>query len=82
MERIISSSRRPKSLGAKKPGAISLAMGEPDTGTPAPSSKQPRRLDPGRTRYAPMAGSPELQHAIAEHTSAKYARPTIPRKSF
>ena len=78
VERIISSSRRPKSLGAKKPGAISLAMGEPDSGTPptiVPAATN--ALARGRTRYAPMAGSPELQHAIATRTSAKYARPTM-----
>ncbi|MDR6416931.1 pyridoxal phosphate-dependent aminotransferase [Pseudarthrobacter sulfonivorans] len=78
VERIISSSRRPKSLGAKTPGAISLAMGEPDTGTPtAIVEAAVTALTSGRTRYAPMAGSPELQHAVAEHTSAKYGRPTM-----
>ena len=77
VERIISSSRRPKSLGAGKPGAISLAMGEPDSGTPAPIIEAATKaLTSGRTRYAPMAGSPELQHALAKHTSAKYGRPT------
>ncbi|MDR7159939.1 pyridoxal phosphate-dependent aminotransferase [Arthrobacter sp. BE255] len=77
VERIISSSRRPKTLGAGKPGAISLAMGEPDSGTPtAIVEAAVNALTSGRTRYAPMAGSPELQHAIAQHTSAKYARPT------
>ncbi|WP_423181300.1 pyridoxal phosphate-dependent aminotransferase [Arthrobacter sp. NyZ413] len=78
VERIISSSRRPKTLGTGKPGAISLAMGEPDSGTPAPIVEAATKaLASGRTRYAPMAGSPELQHAIAAHTTAKYGRPTM-----
>lgn len=78
VERLISSSRRPKSLGAKKPGAISLAMGEPDFGTPAAIVEAAvNALTHGRTRFAPMAGSPELPHAIAKHTTAKYARPTM-----
>lgn len=78
MERIIRSSRRPKTLGATKPGAITLAMGEPDSGTPAPIVQAASKaLASGRTRYAPMAGSPELQHAIAAYTTAKYGRPTM-----
>jgi len=78
VERIISSSRRPKTLGAGKPGAISLAMGEPDSGTPAAVVEAAiTALSRGRTRYAPMAGSPELQHALARHTTAKYGRPTM-----
>ncbi|TDL39666.1 pyridoxal phosphate-dependent aminotransferase [Arthrobacter nitrophenolicus] len=78
VERIISSSRRPKTLGAGKPGAISLAMGEPDSGTPAAIIEAATTaLASGRTRYAPMAGSAELQHALAAHTSAKYGRPTM-----
>lgn len=78
VERIISSSRRPKSLGAGRPGAISLAMGEPDSGTPAAIVEAATNaLASGRTRYAPMPGSPELQRAIAKHTFAKYARPTM-----
>jgi aspartate aminotransferase len=78
VERIISSSRRPKTLGAGKAGAISLAMGEPDSGTPAAIIEAATTaLTSGRTRYAPMAGSPELQHALARHTTAKYGRPTM-----
>jgi aspartate aminotransferase len=77
VERIISSSRRPRSLGAGKPGAVSLAMGEPDSGTPtAIVEAAVNALTSGRTRYAPTAGSPELQHAIAKHTAARYSRPT------
>lgn len=78
VERIISSSRRPKTLGAGKPGAISLAMGEPDSGTPATIIQAATTaLASGRTRYAPMAGSPELQHALARCTTAKYGRATM-----
>lgn len=78
VERIISSSRRPKTLGAGKPGAISLAMGEPDSGTPtAITEAATAALTSGRTRYAPMAGSPKLQHALAKHTTTKYGRPTM-----
>jgi aspartate aminotransferase len=81
VERIISSSRRPKTLGAGKAGAISLAMGEPDSGTPAAIVEAAiNALSHGRTRYAPMAGSPELQQAIATDTAAKYARPTMPEE--
>lgn len=78
VERIISSSRRPKTLGAGKPGAISLAMGEPDSGTPAEIIEAATTaLASGRTRYAPMAGSAELQHALGKHRTGKYGRPTM-----
>jgi aspartate aminotransferase len=78
VERIISSSRRPKTLGAGNPGANSLAMGEPDSGTPTGIVEAAvNALTSGRTRYAPMAGSPELQHALATYTTAKYGRPTM-----
>ena len=66
--RINLASRRPGSLGASVGGAISLAMGEPDAGTP------PRVVDAamhalrnGRTRYGPITGSPPLREAVAQH---------------
>jgi aspartate aminotransferase len=77
VQRIIRSSRRPQSLGASRPGAVSLAMGEPDSGTPAVVVDAAiAALDKGRTRYAPMTGSPELRNAIAAHTTTKYGRDT------
>lgn len=78
-ERIARSSRRPKTLGKSIPGAVSLAMGEPDTGTPGPIVEAATKaLASGRTRYAPMTGSVELMGAIARRTEEKYGRATAP----
>ncbi|NVM99856.1 pyridoxal phosphate-dependent aminotransferase [Arthrobacter sp. SDTb3-6] len=78
-ERIAASSRRPASLGTTAPGAISLAMGEPDAGTPsAIVDAAIQSLTAGRTRYSPMTGVPELREAIARKISTEHARPTAP----
>ncbi|MBO1268607.1 pyridoxal phosphate-dependent aminotransferase [Arthrobacter cavernae] len=80
-ERIAASSRRPATLGAAAPGAISLAMGEPDAGTPtAVVEAAVRSLVEGRTRYSPMTGAPALREALAEKIAAEHARPTTPRE--
>lgn len=80
-QRIIKSSRRPQSLGSAQAGSVSLAMGEPDTGTPAAVVDAAiAALNKGRTRYAPMTGSPELRNAIAAQTTSKYGRDTNPRE--
>ncbi|MCA4131641.1 pyridoxal phosphate-dependent aminotransferase [Arthrobacter sp. M4] len=80
-ERIAGSSRRPATLGAAAPGAISLAMGEPDAGTPAPIvNAAVRSLLGGRTRYSPMTGAPALREALATKISAEHARPTTARE--
>lgn len=80
-ERIAASSRRPASLGAAAPGAISLAMGEPDAGTPtAIVDAAVRSLAEGRTRYSPMAGAPALREALAGKISAEHARATTARE--
>lgn len=80
-ERIAASSRRPATLGAAAPGAISLAMGEPDAGTPAAIvDAAARSLAEGRTRYSPMTGAPALRKAIARKISAEYARAITSRE--
>ncbi|MFJ4208007.1 pyridoxal phosphate-dependent aminotransferase [Paenarthrobacter sp. NPDC089675] len=80
-ERIAASSRRPATLGAAAPGAISLAMGEPDAGTPkAITDAAVRSLAQGRTRYSPMTGAPALRAALAAKISAETPRPTTARE--
>ncbi|MBE4739729.1 pyridoxal phosphate-dependent aminotransferase [Streptomyces caniscabiei] len=67
-ERIRAASRRPKTLGGAVPGAISLAMGEPDSNTPQPVVEAAvRALRAGRTRYSQITGSPDLRQEIASH---------------
>lgn len=79
VQRIIEGSRRPQSLGFAQAGAVSLAMGEPDSGTPAAVVDAAiAAQNNGRTRYAPMTGSPELRDAIAAQTASKYGRDTQP----
>jgi len=69
-ERIRTVSRRPASLGSVPPGAISLAMGEPDADTPAlVVDAAIGALRAGRTRYEPLTGSPLLREAIARRLS-------------
>lgn len=80
-ERIAASSRRPATLGAASPGAISLAMGEPDAGTPAAIvDAGVRSLVNGRTRYSPMTGAPALREAIAAKISKLHSRAVSPRE--
>ena len=80
-ERIAASSRRPAPLGAAAPGTISLAMGEPDAGTPAAVvDAAVRSLVKGRTRYSPMTGAPELREVLARKISAGHPRPTTARE--
>lgn len=67
-ERIRSASTRPKTLGGAVPGAVSLAMGEPDSNTPQPVVEAAvRALRAGRTRYSQITGSPDLRREIASH---------------
>lgn len=67
-ERIRAASRRPKTLGGAVPGAVSLAMGEPDSNTPQPVVEAAvRALRAGRTRYSQITGSPDLRQEIASH---------------
>ncbi|MFJ8048315.1 pyridoxal phosphate-dependent aminotransferase [Streptomyces luteogriseus] len=67
-ERIRAASRRPKTLGSGVPGAISLAMGEPDSDTPAPVVEAAvRALRSGRTRYSQITGSTDLRQEVASH---------------
>jgi aspartate aminotransferase len=74
-DRIRATSRRPKTLGGEVSGAISLAMGEPDDGTPPVVVEAAvRALRAGRTRYAPITGSPELRRALAAHLSRTHSR--------
>lgn len=77
VERIIAASRRPSTLGAAVAGSISLAMGEPDAGTPeAITAAAIHELASGNTRYAPMTGSPELKAAVAKHVQRENGRYT------
>jgi aspartate aminotransferase len=67
-ERIRAASRRPRTLGGAVPGAISLAMGEPDSNTPTPVVEAAvRALRAGRTRYSQITGSPDLRQELASH---------------
>ncbi len=76
-ERIAAVSRRPATLGQVPPGAISLAMGEPDGDTPAPVVEAAiRSLRAGRTHYSPITGSTELRRALAGWVEATGGRPT------
>ncbi len=69
-DRIRAASRRPKTLGGAVPGIVSLAMGEPDGGTPAVVVEAAvRALRAGRTRYSQVTGSPDLRREIASHLS-------------
>lgn len=69
-ERIRAASRRPKTLGDVAPGAVSLAMGEPDGDTPSVIVDAAlRALHAGRTRYSPITGSPDLRRELAAHLS-------------
>lgn len=77
VQRIKAASRRPATLGSAAAGSISLAMGEPEGGTPAPISFAAiDALASGHTRYAPMTGSPELKAALAGHVQDSTGRPT------
>ncbi|MGP3968325.1 pyridoxal phosphate-dependent aminotransferase [Streptomyces sp. 6N223] len=69
-DRIRAASRRPRTLGGAVPGIVSLAMGEPDGGTPAVVVEAAvRALRAGRTRYSQVTGSPDLRREIASHLS-------------
>ncbi|WNM31977.1 pyridoxal phosphate-dependent aminotransferase [Streptomyces sp. Li-HN-5-11] len=69
-DRIRSASRRPRTLGGTVPGTVSLAMGEPDGDTPAAIvGAALHALRAGRTRYAPITGSPDLRREIASRLS-------------
>lgn len=81
VDRIRRESKRPASMGAAAPGAISLAMGEPSEGTPGPiTAAAVNALHDGRTRYSPLAGSPTLQVKIAQHLSARHDIEVVPEQ--
>lgn len=71
VDRMYATSRRPPALGtAPPPGAVSLAMGEPFDGTPAPVvDAAVSALHAGRTRYEPLTGSPALREELADQLS-------------
>jgi aspartate aminotransferase len=76
VDRLAATSRRPANLGLVPDGAVSLAMGEPFAETPAPVSLAAvEALQAGRTRYAPVTGSPELRAAVAAHLSGTSGAP-------
>ena len=67
-DRIAAVSRRPATLGQVPQGAVSLAVGEPAGNTPPQIiDAAVKAMHDGRTRYAPMPGTPELRATIAEH---------------
>lgn len=77
VERIKAASRRSATLGATPEGAVSLAMGEPDGGTPtAVVNAAIAALNAGRTRYSPMTGAPALREAVAADVTARTGRRT------
>jgi aspartate aminotransferase len=74
-DRIRAVSRRPKTLGGAARGAVSLAMGEPDGGTPEIVVEAAvRALRAGRTRYTQITGSPDLREGIAAHQSRAHGQ--------
>jgi aspartate aminotransferase len=77
--RVAAASRRPKSLGAVPPGAVSLAMGEPFATTDVRITESAAASAlAGNTRYEAMTGSPALRAAIAAKVSNQYNRNIIP----
>ncbi|MDR7277251.1 pyridoxal phosphate-dependent aminotransferase [Catenuloplanes atrovinosus] len=67
-------SRRP-ALAPAPPGAVSLAMGEPDFPTPAPVIEAAEAaLRAGKTHYADQKGLPELRGALASRLPAHPGR--------
>jgi aspartate/methionine/tyrosine aminotransferase len=68
-------SRRP-ALAPAPPGAVSLAMGEPDLPTPAPVIEAATAaLHRGKTHYADQRGLRELRGALASRLPARSGRP-------
>ena len=79
--RIAATSTRPSTLGVIAAGAISLAMGEPSEGTPAPVvDAAVTALQNARTRYSPLTGSPPLRERIARHLEARHAATFTPEQ--
>lgn len=75
--RIETASRRSTALGAAPEGTISLAMGEPEGGTPQSiTAAAISALEDGLTRYAPMSGLPELRRELARFTRRTTERTT------
>ncbi|MEV4286308.1 aminotransferase class I/II-fold pyridoxal phosphate-dependent enzyme [Nonomuraea bangladeshensis] len=67
-------SRRP-ALAPAPPGAVSLAMGEPDFPTPAPVIEAAAAaLRAGHTHYADQKGLPELRAALASRLPGRPGR--------
>lgn len=76
-ERITAASRRPSNLGAPPGDAVSLAMGEPDGGSPAAVVAAAKAaLDHGRTNYSPLTGTRQLRDAIASWVHTTTGRST------
>jgi aspartate/methionine/tyrosine aminotransferase len=68
-------SRRP-ALTPAPPGAVSLAMGEPDFPTPRPVIEAAAKaLRDGHTHYADQKGLPDLRAALADRLPGSGARP-------
>lgn len=79
VKRILDATRRPANLGQEVPGAVSLAMGEPNGDTaPEIVARAEESLEAGRTHYAPASGLPELKQALAHRVSASTGRITSP----
>ena len=71
--RITAMSRRPASLGAVPAGAVSLAMGEPFSGTPDHiGTAAIDAIRRGRTRYEALTGAATLKAAIAAHLGRRH----------
>ncbi len=78
--RMLAGSSRPG--GSVPPaGTVSLAMGEPDFGTPEPVvAAAERALRDGWTRYGDLNGDPELRELIARQATAAGGGPVSPEQ--
>jgi len=60
-------------LKAQGRDIVSLAVGEPDFGTPGPRARgRQEAIDDGFTRYTPVPGIPDLRAAIAGYYAQTY----------
>ena len=68
---------------ARTPGALSLAIGQPDFPTPGHIIEAAKRaLDTGKTGYTPNAGVPELREAACRFVNRKYGLDYRPEETI
>jgi aspartate aminotransferase len=74
-DRIARQSMRPPNMGVSPAGAVSLALGEPNEGTPtAVVEAAVDALRAGRTRYSALAGLPALREAIVAQLETRHGK--------